>query len=105
MEEHPTRNQAALPRDGGWLPAAAVSSLRELTARYLNGDREMDRDIDAIARTFATATHDAGLPAERLLIAMRALWRDFGFGQSDRLQLASLYDRLIRTAIDRYYEH
>jgi hypothetical protein len=105
VKEHPTRNEAALPRDGSWLPAPAVATLRELTKRYLDGHRLIDEEVDGIASTFASATHDAELPPERLLIALRALWRDFGFSQSDRLQLASLYDRLIRTAIDRYYAH
>lgn len=105
MNEHPTRNQAALPRDGGWLPAPTISRLRTLTNRYLDGQRAADREIREIARTFANATRDAGLPPERFLIAMRALWRDFGFSQADRLQLASLYDRLVRETIDLYYEH
>lgn len=105
MDEHPTRNRAALPHEGCWLPAAAVATLRELTARYLDGDRQIDADVDGVARAFAAATLDASFPPERLLIAMRELWREFGFSQSDRLQLESLYDRLVRSAIDRYYEH
>jgi hypothetical protein len=105
VTEHPTRNQAPLPRDGSWLPPHAAGRLRELTKRYLDGYRSIDEDVDEIASAFASATHDAELPPERLLIALRALWRDFGFSQSDRLQLASLYDRLIRSAIDRYYAH
>lgn len=72
--------------------------------RYLDGDRDVDSAVDGVASAFAVATHESGLPPERLLIAMRALWRDFGFSQSDRLQLAALYDRLIRIAIDRYYQ-
>lgn len=105
MNEQPTRNPAALPRDGGWLPAPAVAMLRDLTRRYLQGDRRLDGEVERIAKAFASAAHDAQLPPERLLIAMRALWRDFGFSQSDRLQLTSLYDRLIRVAIDSYYDH
>jgi hypothetical protein len=105
VNEHPTRNQAALPRDGGWLPAPAVAKLRELTARYLDGHRALDGQIVDVAKAFAAATHDAELPPERLLIALRALWRDFGFSQSDRLQLASIYDRIVREAIDSYYAH
>jgi hypothetical protein len=105
MNEQPTRNEAALPRDGSWLPASTVARLHELTGRYLDGDRSIDEDVEAIASTFASATHDAGLPPERLLIALRALWRDFAYSQADRLQLASVYDRLVRSAIDRYYEH
>jgi len=57
-----------------------------------------------VAKAFAAAAHDGAQPPERLLIAVRAVWRDFGFSQSDRLQLASLYDRLIRSAIKRYYD-
>ena len=102
MEPRPTRNQAP-PRDGGWLPAPAVAKLRELTRRYLDGDRAIDRDIEAVAGDVAMATQEASLPPERLLIALRAFWREFGFSQSDRLQLTSVYDRLIRRAIDRYY--
>jgi hypothetical protein len=105
VKEHPTRHETAVPRDGGWLPAPAVARLKRLTQRYLDGERAMDGDVQEIARSFSTAAHDAGLPPERLLIAVRSLWRDFGFGQADRLQLATLYDRLIRTAIDSYYEH
>jgi hypothetical protein len=105
VNEQPTRNQAALPREGGWLPAPAVAKLRELTTRYLDGDRDIDADVAEVARSFASATLEANLPPERLLIAMRALWREFGFNQSDRLQLASLYDRLTRDAIDSYYQH
>lgn len=105
MNEHPTRNQAPQPRDGGWLPTLAVARLRTLTRRQLDGARSVDGEVEEIAQLFATAAHDAQLPPERLVIAMRALWRDFGFTQSDRLQLASLYDRLIRNAINSYYEH
>lgn len=105
MDEHPTRNQAALPREDGWLPAPAVAQLRELTKRYLAGERALEADVENVARAFALATLNAALPPERLLIALRAVWREFAFGQSDRLQLASLYDRLVRSAIDRYYEH
>ena len=105
MQEHSARDAAGLPRDGSWLPANAITKLRELTTRYLDGDRLIDQGIEEVASSFAATTHEAALPPERLLIAMRALWRDFGFSQSDRLQLATLYDRLIRSAIDRYYEH
>lgn len=105
MNEHPTRNQTALPREDGWLPASAVATLRELTARHLDGDRAVDGQLLDVAKVFAAATHAADLPPERLLIALRALWRDFGFSQSDRLQLASVYDRLVREAIDSYYGH
>jgi hypothetical protein len=105
VEKNPTRTPAPLSRDGGWLPAPVVANLRDLTTRYLDGDRAVDGAADEIASAFAVATHESGLPPERLLIAMRALWRDFGFSQSDRLQLAALYDRLIRIAIARYYEH
>ena len=49
-------------------------------------------------------TDHGGHAPERLLIAIRELWRDFGLSQHDRLQLASLYDRLVRRTIDRYYD-
>ena len=87
------------------MPATTITRLHALTRRYLDGDRAISRDVEEIARALATATHDAELPPERLVIALRSLWRDFGFSQSDRLQLASLYDRLVRVAIDSYYEH
>lgn len=103
VEELPMRGNVGSNRDGSWLPPVAVASLRELTIRHLGGTEASDGDIDRIAAAFATAAHDDEQPPERLLIAVRALWRDFGFSQGDRLQLASLYDRLIRTTIDWYY--
>jgi len=39
-----------------------------------------------------------------MVISLRALWRHYTLTQLDRLQLTSLYDRLVRRAIDRYYE-
>jgi hypothetical protein len=38
-----------------------------------------------------------------MLIALRELWRQFTFSQHDRLQLAALYDRIVRRTIDIYY--
>jgi hypothetical protein len=35
---------------------------------------------------------------------IRGLWRDLGLSQSDRLQVASLYERLVRQAIEEYYD-
>ena len=82
MDDRPLGQNLTPPREHGWIPVATVTGLREVVARYLAG----------------------GHAAERLLIAIRELWREFAFSQHDRLQLAALYDRLVRRTIDRYYE-
>jgi hypothetical protein len=71
---------------------------------HLDGRRDQDAEVEQLATGLATAAHDAELSPERMLIALRGLWRDFMLSQHDRLQLASLYDRLVRRAIDKYYE-
>lgn len=104
MDERPVEHDQAAQRDHAWIPAAALSELRVVVTGYLDGRRDLDGAVERVAAALAMAAHDAGLTPERMLISLRALWRDFTFAQLDRLQLASLYDRLVRRAIDRYYE-
>ena len=104
MDERPLEQNQAAQRDNAWIPAAALSELRVVIAGYLDGRRDVNREVERLASALATAAHDAGYTPERMLISLRALWRDFTVSQLDRLQLASLYDRLVRRAIDRYYE-
>ena len=104
MDERPLEPNQAAQRDYAWIPAAALSELRVVITRYLDGRRDLERDVERVAAALATAAHDAGYAPERMLISLRALWREFTFSQLDRLQLASLYDRLVRRAIDKYYE-
>lgn len=104
MDERPVEQNEAAQRDHAWIPAAALSELRLVITGYLDGRRDVDGEVERVAAALATAAHDGGYTPERMLISLRALWRDFTFTQLDRLQLASLYDRLVRRAIDRYYE-
>jgi len=104
VDERPIEQNQAAQRDHAWIPAAALSELRVVTAGYLDGRRDVDGAVERVATALATAAHDAGHTPERMLISLRALWREFTFSQLDRLQLASLYDRLVRRAIDRYYQ-
>ena len=104
MDERPLEQNQAAQRDHAWIPAAALAELRVVITGYLDGRRDIDREVERVAAALATAAHDGGHTPERMLISLRALWRDFTFSQLDRLQLASLYDRLVRRAIDRYYE-
>lgn len=104
MNEHPSEQSQAAQREHAWIPADIRPKLRVLVAGYLDGRRDVEAEIEQLASSLATAAHDAGYAPERMLIALRALWRDFTVTQLDRLQLASLYDRLVRRAIDRYYE-
>ena len=104
MDERPLEPNQAAQRDHAWIPAAALSELRAVITGHLDGRRDGDRDVERVAAALAKAAHDAGYAPERMLISLRAIWREFTFSQLDRLQLASLYDRLVRRAIDRYYE-
>lgn len=104
MDKRPVEQNQAAHGDHAWIPAGTLAELRDVTARYLDGRRDADGEVERMAAALATAAHDAGYAPERMLISLRALWRDFTFTQLDRLQLASLYDRLVRRAIDRYYE-
>lgn len=104
MDQRPVEQSQAAQRDHAWIPAAVLSELRAVITRYLDGGRDVAGGVERVSAALATAAHDAGYTPERMLISLRALWRDFTFTQLDRLQLASLYDRLVRRAIDRYYE-
>lgn len=87
-----------------WIPLVTVAKLREVTSRYLDGDRNLGPDLESIAAAVAVAAHAGNHTAERMLIAVREVWREFTPSQHHRLQLAALYDRLVRRAIDRYYD-
>jgi hypothetical protein len=89
----------------GWLPGASVDALRKCIARYLEGQRNATDEIQPLASSFAKCAREQGQAPERLLIAIRALWGQLGLSQGDRLQVASLYDQLIRQAIESYYAH
>ena len=104
MDKRPLEQSQATQRDHPWISGAALAELRVIVAGYLDGQREVDGEVERVAAALATAAHDAGYTPERMVISLRALWREFTFTQLDRLQLASLYDRLVRRAIDRYYE-
>ena len=104
MEQRPVEQNQATQRDHPWIPGSALSELRVVVTGYLDGRRDIGGEVERVAAALATAAHDAGYTPERMLISLRALWREFTFTQLDRLQLASLYDRLVRRAIDRYYE-
>ena len=104
MDERPVQQNQAAQREHAWIPATTLSELRAIIAAYLGGRRDIDGEVERVAGGLATAAHDGGHAPERMLIALRALWREFTFSQLDRLQLESLYDRLVRRAIDRYYE-
>jgi hypothetical protein len=96
--------QDASSRDA-WLPAASVDALRQCIARYLDGQRNATDEIQPLASSFATCAREQGQAPERLLIAIRALWGQLGLSQGDRLHVESLYDQLVRQAIESYYAH
>lgn len=104
MDKRPVEQDQPAQRDHAWIPAVTLADLRAVIRAHLDGRRDGDAEVERVATSLATAAHDAGYTPERMLISLRALWRDFTFTQLDRLQLASLYDRLVRRAIDRYYE-
>lgn len=104
MDERPLEQNQAAEREHAWIPAAALSELRVLVTEYVAGRRDVDAEVERVASALATAARAAGYTPERMLISLRALWREYCFSQLDRLQLASLYDHLVRRAIGRYYE-
>ena len=104
VDERPLERNQTAQREHAWIPAAALSELHGVVTGYLDGRRDVAAEVERLGAARATAAHDAGHTPERMLISLRALWRDFTLSQMDRLQLASLYDRLVRRAIDRYYE-
>jgi len=94
----------AAAKDLSWISSAAIARLRSVVAAHLDGRRDLDADVELISSQLATAARDASFTPERMLIALRALWRDFALTQHDRLQLAALYDHIVRRTIDKYYE-
>lgn len=104
MDERPFEQSEAAARDHAWIPAAIITRLRGVVGAYLNGRRDVDAEVEYLSSALATAAHDAEYTPERMLIGVRALWRDFTFAKHDRLQLESLYDRLVRRTIDHFYE-
>lgn len=105
VDKGSVERQDASARDAGWLPAASVDALRKCIARYLEGQRDATDEIQPLASSFAQCAREQGQAPERLLIAIRALWGQLGLSQGDRLQVASLYDQLVRQAIESYYAH
>lgn len=104
MDERPIEIGRLAPREHAWIPVATIDKLRDVVGAHLDGRRDLDAEVEQLAAALATAAHDSGYRPERMLIDMRSVWREFTFSQHDRLQLASLYDRLVRRTIDRYYE-
>jgi hypothetical protein len=104
VDHRPVERHITTGREQGWIPEATIVRLREVVSKHLDGSRALDKEVESVAASLAAAAHAAGHAPERLLIAIRELWRDFTLSQHDRLQLASLYDRLVRRTIDRYYE-
>lgn len=104
MDQRAVGHQYAPSQEPRWIPLATVAKLRDLTSRFLDGERNIASEVESIAAAIATAAHAGNHTPERMLIAVRELWRDFAPSQHDRLQLAALYDRLVRRTIDRYYD-
>lgn len=103
MDERLLNERVAGAREHEWIPGSAVRRLHDVVARYLDGERNLATDVDQLATAVAGAARERGHTPERMLIALRALWREFTISQHDRLQLAVLYDRIVRRAIDQYY--
>ncbi|HEY2374531.1 MAG TPA: hypothetical protein VGH98_01030 [Gemmatimonadaceae bacterium] len=104
MDQRAAGQQWTPSHEPAWVPTATVAKLRQITSRYLDGDGAASADVETVADSLAAAAHSAGHSPERMLIAVREIWREFTPSQHDRLQLASLYDRLVRRTIDRYYD-
>lgn len=104
MDQRAVGHEYAPSQEPRWIPAATVAKLRDVTSRYLDGDGSVGADVEAIAAAVASAAHARNHTPEQMLIAVRELWREFTPSQHDRLQLAALYDRLVRRTIDRYYD-
>ena len=83
--------------------SAPVQRLRTIVQRCLDGNEDVDADVERLAASIADAARADGLAPERLLIGVRALWRELGLSQVDRLQASSVYDTLVRSCIERYY--
>jgi len=80
-----------------------VQRLRSLVQQCLDGNDDVDGEVERLAASIADAARGDGLAPERLLISVRALWRELGLSQGDRLQVSSVYDTLVRNCIERYY--
>ena len=99
------RADGVAPALGGGTEVSSVrvQRLRTVVERYLDGDEAVDSDVERLATSIAAAARAEGLAPERLLIGVRALWRELGLSHGDRLQVASVYDTLVRSCIERYY--
>jgi hypothetical protein len=82
---------------------ARVQLLRSIVQRCLDGDEEVDHEVEGLAVSIADAARASGQTPERLLIGVRALWRELALSQGDRLQVSGVYDALVRSCIERYY--
>jgi hypothetical protein len=85
------------------VPSVHVPRLRTIVQRCLDGNEDVDGDVERLAASIAGAARADGLAPERLLISVRALWRELGLSQGDRLQVSSVYDTLVRNCIEHYY--
>jgi len=103
-EERPFTGNQPPSHEHNWIPAATVGTLRAVIVSYLDGGRSVDADVEQLSASLASAARASAFTPERMLIALRSLWRDFAFSQHDRLQLVTLYDRIVRRTIDKYYE-
>lgn len=103
MEKRAIGREYTLSQEPSWIPVATVAKLRVVTSRYLDGDRGITADVESIASAIASAAHAGSHTPERMLIAVREMWREFTPSQHDRLQLATLYDHLVRSTIHLYY--
>lgn len=104
MRDRRTEPDSPTPRDGvSWVPVECTHHLRTLLRRHLDGERYHVSEVGRLASALARAARANDLPSERLLIAIRALWRDLALSHADRLQAAGLYDDIVRQSIEQYY--
>jgi hypothetical protein len=103
VDERLLNDKVAATHEYEWIPGPTVGRLRAIVTRYLDGERGLATDVDQLATAMADAAHARGHAPERMLIALRELWRQFTLSQHDRLQLAALYDQIVRRIIDIYY--
>ena len=98
------RGRAADADVVSWVDDGHVTSLRVVVGRYLDGDRRLATEVESLSAALASCARDKGYSAERLLIAIRALWRGLGLTHGDRLQVTALYDQIVRHSIEQYYD-
>jgi hypothetical protein len=103
VDERLVNEKVAAIREYEWIPGPTVSRLRDVVTRYLDGERNFATEVEQLAIAVAGAAHARGHTPERMLIALRELWRQFALSHHDRLQLATLYDRIVQRTIDLYY--